>query len=216
MSRHLPAAAVFLMTALAAVVMAAAYPKPSPYPISWELSFDPSLPKRFVLTPPGANTADSYWYITYSVANESKDEQQFLPTFEMLTDDGQVIRSDQGIPDSVLAEIRIREKNRNLLSVVQIAGTQRVGRDQTRYGMAVWKEPYPRMGKFTIFVSGLSGEAVILKDDNGQPRYNTDAAGKKQPVVLCKTLRLEYQLLGDETYPGNDPLKKLSQDWVMR
>ena len=36
-------------------------------------------------------------------------------------------RSDVKVPESVLREVRIREKNQDLQSVLQIAGTLRVG-----------------------------------------------------------------------------------------
>ncbi|MFI5381607.1 MAG: hypothetical protein ACHRHE_20105, partial [Tepidisphaerales bacterium] len=136
--------------------------------------------------------------------------------FELMTEPGDVIRSDKDIPDSVLTEIRIREKNRGLLTVNQIAGPLRVGVDQARDGVAVWKEPMIEMGRFKIFVGGLSGEAAILKDDKGVDVQKTTADGKKEPVVLWKSFMMEYLMLGDDVRPGHDPLELVSEDWVMR
>lgn len=193
-----------------------AFPKPSEYPISWQLTFTHAKPQRIVLTPPGEKTPQAYWYMTYSVVNNTRDEHEFLPVFELMTEEGQVIRSDKNISDTVIGEIRIREQNKELLSSLKMAGTLRVGVDQAKTGVAIWKEPAVRMGTFKIFAGGLSGEAVILTDENGKNVETTDADGKKNPVLVRKTLQMTYKLLGDELYPGKDPLEKLAEEWIMR
>src|SRR5262249_14738039 len=151
----------------------------------------------------GAAEPQAFWYMTYTVTNLSNQEQNYLPRFEMLTEDGRVIRSDDHITVEVLESIRRRERNLHLESVVEIAGTLRVGEDQARDGVAIWREPDPRMGRFSIFVAGLSGEAVILKDSKGEPITTSTADGQKRPVVLWKTLALDYHMAGDEKFPGN-------------
>ena len=196
--------------------VAGGYPKPSAYPISWELNFEHSKPTRVVVTPRGSKTAVAYWYMTYTVTNLSDREQTFLPNFEMLAEDGAVIRSDRNIPTEVLETIRIREKARSLESVAQIARTIRVGEDQAKDGMAIWPEPNPRMGLFSIFVGGLSGEATVLKDEAGQVVTKSGSDGKQEPVILHKTLELNYHIAGDERYPGHDEVDADGQGWVMR
>ena len=207
----LSVAAVLLITALVR-----AFPKPSPYPISWELKFDYADPQRIIVTPPGGKVAEAFWYVTYTVTNLSKDEQKFLPLFEILTDDGRVLRSDNQIPPAVIASIRAREKKPQLETVNQIAGTVRIGEDQARDGVAVWREPTPSMGTFSIFVGGLSGEATILKDDQGKTIEKTGPDGQKTPIVLWRTLQLQYRILGDAKYPANDKVEFVDKQWVMR
>ena len=63
-----------------------------------------------------------------------------------------------------------------------------------------------------IFVGGLSGEAVRLKNDDGTEAKN--AEGK--PIILRKTLQLNYHIRGDEVYPGEDEVDKEPEAWVMR
>lgn len=216
MMRMLSAAVVISTMLVGMVSLSHAYPKPSPYPVSWQLKFEHAMPQRIVVTPAGSTAAQAYWYMQYTVTNLSKDEQKFLPVFELMTDDGDVIRSDRDIPDSVLAEVRIREKNRGLLTVNQIAGALRVGVDQARDGVAVWKEPKIEMGRFRIFVGGLSGEATILKDEKGVEVQKTAPDGKKEPVVLWKSFMMEYLMLGDHVRPGRDPLELVTEEWLMR
>ena len=186
--------------------LAEKYPEPSIYPTSWELDFKHSKPRRIVV----GNTP--YWYITYTVTNNTKDEQIFGPDFEMVTKDGKRIKSDHGIGNPVFQKIKAVEGNKFLEPATKIAGTIHIGEDQAKDGVAIWKEPEGRMGQFKIFVGGLSGEYVILKDDDGKPILDKDNV----PVIVRKTLELGYAVRGDEFYPGRDPVDETESKWVMR
>jgi hypothetical protein len=193
-----------------------AYPKPSPYPISWDLRFEYQTPKRIVVRTAPGREPEAFWYMTFTVANLSREEHNFLPRFEMLANDGEVHRSDDNIPLVVLETIRIKEHNARLEGLNDIAGVLRVGEDQAREGVAIWREPHPKMGRFSIFAAGLSGESVILKDDKGNAIERTNPEGKKVPVVLWKTFQLDYLMPGDEKNPGNDVIELVEQKWIMR
>lgn len=188
------------------------YPSPSIYPISWELQFDHDLPKRIVVETPGSAVPSAYWYLKYTVTNKTDKEQIFLPHFEMVTRTGDVIRSDFNISEKVFDEIKQREGDQFLQPFTKIGGEIRLGEDEAKDGVAIWKEPDPRMGNFSIFVGGLSGEAVQMKDDNGQPMKDADG----NPIILRKTLQLNYLIRGDDVYPGQDEVNVKSEDEVMR
>ena len=68
-----------------AVAQEQPYPKPSPYPKSWELDFEHGTPTRVVVQVPGQNVPQAYWYMTYTVTNNTDTEQLFLPSFDMAT-----------------------------------------------------------------------------------------------------------------------------------
>ncbi len=187
-----------------------AYPKPSPYPITWEFTFTHGKPQRIVVdTDQGKN---AYWYMTYTVANNTDQERIYLPIFEMLTNNGRVLRSDRSLPFAVFEAIKRREKNSFLEPFTQIGGEIRLGEDQARDGVAIWEEPTREMGQFSIFATGLSGEAVKLKDAKGAEVK--DAEGK--PVLLRKTLQLNYFVRGDDVLPGEDEVNENPESWVMR
>lgn len=193
-----------------------AYPQPSPYPVSWDLRFDYQTPKRVVVRTAPGREPEAFWYMTFTVANLSREEHNFLPRFEMLADDGKVHRSDDNIPLVVLETIRIKEHNARIEGLNDMAGVLRVGEDQAREGVAIWREPNPKMGRFSIFAAGLSGESVILKDEKGIALERTNPEGRKVPVVLWKTLQLDYLMPGDEKHPGNDVIELVEQKWIMR
>ena len=187
------------------------YPKPSPYPISWELKFQHDMPKRVVVNVPGSGPTP-YWYMTYTVTNNTDQERTFLPFFELVTKDGKVVRSDRNIPAIVFNAIKAREKKQLLEPFTKIGGEILLGEDQAKDGVAIWEEPTARMGQFSIYCGNLSGEAVHLKDEAGQPVK--DAEGK--PIILRKTLQLNYLIRGDDVYPGEDDVNENPEEWVMR
>lgn len=188
----------------------AEYPKPSPYPITWEFTFKHSKPERITVETEQGRKA--YWYLTYTVINETDQERVYLPIFQMLTNDGRVIRSDQNIPFAVFEAIKKREKNQFLEPFTQIGGEILLGEEQARDGVAIWEEPGREMGQFSIFVTGLSGESETLKDSKGA--LVKDAEGN--PVILRKTLQLKYFVRGDDVLPGEDEVNEDAEDWVMR
>lgn len=201
-----------LLGMLALATVTRAYPEPSRVPLSWELKFKYAEPKRIVVEVPGEANPKAYWYVTYTVTNNTNEERQFMPAFHLLTKSGKLIRSDKGVPKIAFDKIKQAAGNKLLQSPLEISGTLNVGEDQAKDGVAIWEEPEAEMGSFNIFVSGLSGESTQLKDDNGQPV--NDADGK--PVILFKTLQLNYTVSGDEVYPGIDAINKTHERWVMR
>jgi hypothetical protein len=207
MSSPLNRVVLFLAGLLGLTAVAAGFPKPSPYPISWELKFEHSKPKRIVVTPTGSTKPQAYWYMTYTVTNLGDQKQKFLPVFELMVEEGKVTRSDNNIPSTVLETIRVREKASKLEAVTEIGGIVLIGEDQARDGVAIWPEPKAEMGQFTIFVAGLSGEAVIVKEEKDP---------KKEPTVLRKTLGIDCHVPGDEKYPSLDVVEAAGEQWIMR
>jgi len=180
------------------------YPKPSPYPKSWELKFEHAKPKRLLIQPDTSTTPQAFWYVTYTVTNNSGKEQLFLPEFDMVTKEGKVIRSDKNIPKKVFDQIKKNEGNPLLVNFATIGGELRLGQDEAKDGVAIWAEPEPEMGSFQIFVSGLSGETATVKGPDGKD------------VILRKTLQVNYIIRGDSQTSGGSEVVDQGHDWVMR
>jgi hypothetical protein len=202
-----------LVLALAAFFVSAStpavakkYPEPSIYPIKWQLDFKHGVPTRIVVDSIG------YWYLTYTVTNNTGQEQLWAPDFQLMTNDGTMVQSDRNVPGEVFDRIKVMEKNRFLEPANKVAGTLHQGADQAKDGVAIWKEPNPRMGNFKIFAGNLSGEYVILTDDDGKEMKGPDG----QPVIVRKTLALDYAVYGDEFFPQRHEVHDLGQKWIMR
>ena len=213
------AIASLAMVLTASVVLA--FPKPSVYPVSWQYKFDYNKPKRIAVRTPGDAAAQGYWYMTFTLTNKDIDDPsvRFLPIFELLTREGKIIRSDKEVPPNVYEEISRREGHK-LEPLDKIRGKILMGEDQARDGVCVWPEPAPRMGTFSIFFSGLSGETIYLDkegklvDTKDWTKISEDE--KKAFISLRKTLEVTYTIPGDEMYPGEDAVNFVKQEWLMR
>ncbi|HEY8751034.1 MAG TPA: hypothetical protein VIM11_23820 [Tepidisphaeraceae bacterium] len=195
-----------LITASAIPARAGKYPQPSIYPIAWQLGFKHGTPKRIVVG------ADAYWYLTYTVTNKTGEEQLWAPTFDMVANDGKIVKSGHNVSPNAFVKIRAVERNRFLEPSYLVVGTLHQGDDQAKDSVAIWKEPNPRMGTFKIYVTGLSGEVVTAKEDDGKDVKSEDGT----PVFLRKTLELTYAVYGDEFYPQRHEIHDLGETWVMR
>lgn len=218
-SRPLAVTLLSLGLLITASARAADFPKPSPYPITWELKFTHGKPKRIVVDVPGSPVPLAYWYMTYTVTNNSDKEQQWLPSFELMTEDGKLVRGNVNIPRKAFDSIKTAERNKYLEPFTTITGSIRLGEAEARDGVAIWPEPSPRMGHFSIFISGLSGEAVMLKNANGKFQKIESAEelrNTKDLIILRKTLQLNFFIRGDEVYPGEDEVNVDSEAWIMR
>ncbi len=199
----LAATAAVIPVAIVDVALAQ-FPMPSPYRVAWEIDIEVGTPRRIVVDIAGESSPRAFWYLPYRVTNNTDREQLFIPVFELLTEDGRVIRSDQAVPLTVFAAIKQQLGNELLEQTPLLAGTLRVGPDQARDGVAIWAEPTAEMGRFSIFVSGLSGETATVK-----------GPGDKD-FILRKTLQLNYHIRGDEVFPGDDEVNIEPQKWIMR
>ena len=198
---------------------AGAYPKPSINKVAWELDFRHGLPSRITVQTKGSDVPKAYWYMPFTVTNNTKDEQEFLPVFELVDDRGNVHRSDQNISQEVFAAIKAREGKKLMEPLAKVSGRLLVGPDQAKDSVAIWPEPMERMGTFSIFVGGLSGEAVWYKDGQETPLSKADWIKNKPDQageILRKTLQIDIQVPGDEFYPGRDKVIQKGERWVMR
>jgi hypothetical protein len=203
-----PLAGLLVVLALVVLTVAAPsqadYPQPSPFPVSWELNFTHSMPKRLVFQGPGDANPQAYWYMTYHVANNTdQDRIPFYPSFDMMLETGELAHSDIGIAPAVFDAIKQKERLKYLQSEYLIGGDLLHGEDQSKDGVAIWLEPRLRMGTFTIFCTGMWGESAVVK------------AGDKD-VTLHKTLVLTYHLDSDENHPGGGDLVAKDESYVMR
>ena len=198
----LAAGAALVATPRAAV----AYPTPSYAPVAWEFEFEHRVPSRIVVD------GQAYWYMPYTVTNETDAERLFLPDIEMVARDGTVIPSGDNIPLSVFDAIKRRVRSLPLIPPQDVPGRLLLGGDQAKSSVAIWREPMPEMGTFDVYVGGLSGEVVPLRDRQGNDL--TDADGV--PILVQKSKRLTFKVRGDAIIDGRDSIDRIDEQWVMR
>lgn len=192
------AALLSVASALAISSKAMAYPKPSIYPVVWELRTKVDMPKRLVVD------GKPYWYVTYHVTNDTRQERVFLPLFEMLFSDGKLERADRLIPPNVFNTIKSREPYPFLQSYTQIASDLRIGEDQSKDGVAIWEDTDLEGREFTVFFAGFSGESAKVAGPDGKD------------VTLMKTLQVDYAIGGDPKFRDINQVREVKRSFVMR
>jgi len=205
-------------------------PRPSPTPVSWQLEFKYVPPRRIAVKVAGSQRPRIYWYMLYTVVNNSGATRYFYPTFELVTDDLRVIPTDTGISPIVFDAIRERHKLafKYLVPPSRAIGALRVGDDYARESVAIWRADDIDTETFTIYVSGLSGEARIMRNPAYKPgvpetRMVRSALGIERSVsvnpryfTLRKTLELRYVLPASQRYRDYIEPRLLRSRWIMR
>lgn len=202
--------------ALGVATPAYAAPEPSLIPTRWQLDVRPG-PLRIaqvevetqIAGPSGSvvtvRQPRFFFYLTYTVVNNSGEDLMFAPSFELATDDGRLIRSGRDVPGEVTSELLTRMRNPFLLDQIGIIGTLTQGEENAREGLVVWPAENVRVDEVTIFASGFSGESRrVVRPDTGEE------------VVLRKVLMLRHDTPGELLGQGDRPVERTQQRWILR
>ncbi len=201
----------------AVVAVASAAPKPNAVSRTWELDFTFHDPQRITLTLPGDDTTSTYWYVVYTVTNNTGRNVDFYPTFNVTTNRLTVIEAGYDISPFVNDTIRTRHKGVHPFSVdpMKMYGPLLQGEDNARTSIIVFREFDTDIDQFTLYISGLSGEIDRVRN----PRFDRKAgASPENPMFfhLRKTLEIRYDVPGDDvTRLTAEPIRG-KQKWVMR
>lgn len=179
-----------------------AAPEPSIVPVSWELTFKHGPVERLVMPIDGKNK--TFWYMRYTVINNTGKDILFTPESQLMTDTGQVQTAFKDVPSEVFTKIKELYKNPLLLSQNNILGKLLQGEDNAKDGVLIFSNVDPNARDFQVFVSGLSGETAEVQNPVTH-----------QPAVLQKTLILDYSVPGEAIDINPQPHLK-SVRWVMK
>jgi hypothetical protein len=194
-------------TAAPPAVPAAAQPakdprEPSRIPVSWELTIKHGTLER--VTVPLAGKDQTFWFMRYSVINNSGRDILFTPSFEILAETGTAVTALKAVPAPVFDKIKSLYNNPYLLSPTNIDGKLLQGDDNAKDGVAIFPTLDSEARNFQLFFMGLSGETSEVLNPL-----------TKKPVILQKTLELDFNLPGQAI--GIDPQPKLlATKWVMK
>ncbi len=176
--------ACLLTLALATAVQTQAYPVPNPVPTRWELDFEPDYLRIATLRNPETGTPEAYWYLTYTVTNNTDTDLQFAPSFVMYDSEGRL--QDSSAPARVTRALLALLDNPLIEDELTVSGEIRVGEANAKSGLVIWPVDSATVDEVTIFVGNLSGETATIIE----PIAKTE-------VVLRKTLALFYETPGE-------------------
>jgi hypothetical protein len=184
-------------------------PEPDPVPKRWQLEVTPGpLRVAYVDTSEGSG---AYIYFTYTATNNTGRDLEFVPSFEMATDGGEVALSGVGVPPRVTDQIVSNLEHPFLQDQVDILGPIQQGPENAKHGVVIWPLQDYTADEVRIFGAGFSGEtdSIELTD----PR-----TGEVQRLVFRKTLMLRYATPGEIRVAemGNRAFSVVEQRWIMR
>ncbi len=207
-------AAVLLLGVVGTLVAA---PEPAMAPKSWELDFEFHDLQRIDVVLPGDTEPTTYWYLLYTVTNNSGQDVQFYPTFELVTSSLKKVTAGDDISPSVFdaLEARYQKIYPFFRHPMKVTGKLLQGPDNARTSAAVFRDFDPEADSFTVYVAGLSGEIETVQNPLFDPE-KPESAENPPFFTLRKTLAIKYDLPGD---PGSrrmvEPVQR-GKKWVMR
>lgn len=219
-----------LAMALTIVSPGSAAPEPSIAPVSWTLDFTYEDPQRIIIPPVGEERPQVYWYMLYTVENNTGQDVPFYPRFELLAGDTLTLLSEMRVPSNVFNAIKARHRSTRpfLQSATEIIGPLKQSAGYARDGVAIWPQFDREINEFAVFVRGLSGEIAAVPNatfDENKPQTEDVALsdGTVVPQIinpefftLHKTLMLRYRLPGDAASRIDAEPVRLEQKWIMR
>ena len=146
-----------------------------------------------------------FLYMTFKATNLSGQDLYLSPLFEMVSDQGEIVRSSRDVPREVYTALLAKIQNPLLVDEVDVQGTVGQGKDQAKEGLVVWPAPSLTADEITIYAAGFSGETkTVLRPDT------------KESVVLRKTLMLRHQVSGEIDPAQNPVLERTTERWILR
>jgi hypothetical protein len=203
------------------VIAEGSAPEPGLVDMSWQIDMTHGTPQPVLITNPGEETPTLYWYMTYTVTNNTKKDIVFSPILSLYTSTGKTIRSGAGVSSGVFGKIKTILNNPLLQNNATVAGKLLQGKDHAKDVVVIFQNFDPKATGFSIFFNGLSGETAQVKLPRKIKVKEVDSKGKvveveKDSVLLTRCLRMNYRLNVAASGRANAKLKPLGNRWIMR
>ena len=208
-----------LLTIIAAVSTSVAYPKATDHSDRWQLTFETSG-LRFYRD---NRTDQGYWVLVYEVTNETDEDQRWVPSFTLITDQGEVLDGGNDVPRRVQLSVLETFGDPLLEMQSEVSSALLQGEENASRGLVVWKTGHEDVRSMQVFVSGVSGDIA---------KVNHPLTGEE--VVLHRDLQLSWivpgPIVGDlrplvrrevgsgvsVRRPSNDKVEATAEDQVFR
>ena len=181
----------------------------------WQLDIElHGHPKLIPFTLPGDMQPRNYWYLLYTITNNTGRDVDFFPQIELFTDTFKLHIAGSRVRNLVFEAIRDRYSKTIPLLESQDRVSEKLlqGRDNSRDSVAIFEDFDPNAAQTRIFLSGASNETVTV----AHPLLIDEKTQKPKEVLLRKTLMLEYRVAGDRYRPEQRLMLYQKRSWIMR
>lgn len=201
----------------AAVCTVYAAPTPALVPPSgtWQLDLQfHGQPRQINITLPGDAAPQRFWYLPYTITNDTDRDAEFYPRVELFTDTLKLYQAGTGVRRPVFEAIRRRYELSLPLLEPQSMLTGRIlqGDDNARDSVIIIKDFDPNATTVKLFFTGLSNETVTVD----HPSQLDPETKKPKRLLLRKTLMLKYNVPGDAIKLDKRVMLYRGREWIMR
>jgi hypothetical protein len=191
-------------------------------PVTWQFDFLPlGVIRPITVQLPGEEAGRTFWYLRYRITNDTGQVRQFIPSFDLCTNTGQLFTDRTAVPKAVYDAIKKLHNQPLLESLTEVTGDILEGEDNAVDGVAIWPDIDPAAGKLEVYIGGLSGDQMNLKLPvivtmiRELPNGETVTV-ETDEVVLHRTMKLVYDLPGEAAARQNTPSVLVMKRWMMR
>ena len=183
----------------------------------WRLDVQFRDPQRITLQLPGDAVPVTYWYVVYQVTNDTGQDRQFYPSFELVTDTLQVVEGGANVAPAVYDAVMARHRSEFsfIAPPMRVTGPLLQGEANARASVAVFRNFDASASRFVVFASGFSGKIERVAN----PKFNIkerESETNRRDFLLRQTLAIEYDLPGDPTTRHRAVPVRRHREWVMR
>ncbi len=183
----------------------------------WQLEFDFHDPQRIEVQLPGEAKPTIFWYVLYTVTNETGRDVEFYPSFALVTDSLQTVDAGSDIPPRVFDEVKARHVKEFPFIAAQrdVTGPLLQGDGNARTSVAIFRNFDPEANAFTIYASGAAGRVERVTN----PAFDAsrdESESNPRFFTLRRTLAVSYKLPGDPKTRVLATPVRTKREWVMR
>lgn len=150
-----------------------------------------------------------YWYMPYTVTNNTGENQLFIPDVVIATDMGHIVPAGKNVPNNVFRAIKDRLGNDLLESPIEVVGSLFRGPDFAKESVVIWPDFAQATGsdvdEVVVFFGGLSGETASMA-------HPIDPIN----VLVRRTTMLRYDYGGNPSSPQDQKVELIEKTDVMR
>jgi hypothetical protein len=182
-----------------------------------QLDFQFHDPQRITVRLAGDTASTTYWYLLYTVTNNTGRDVQFFPSFRLVTNTLEVVDGGSGIHPRVYEYVAARHRDQCPFfePPLKVSRLLLQGPENARTSAAIFRTFDLEASTFTVFVSGLSDEVDRIANPGFDPKKE-ESNENQRSFILRRTLAITYDLPGDaKTRSLAAPVRR-NREWVMR
>ena len=182
---------------------------------AWQLGIEiHGNPQPISITLPGKKLPTRYWYLPYTIHNNTGMDVDYYPKFELMTDTLKLYGTSRKSYHNVFLAIRkLFAKSIPLLEHENnVTGKILQGQDNARDSVIIFEDFDPNAVNVKIFITGLSNDYQSID----HPTKIDNLTNKPKQVLLRKTLMLQYHVPGDGINLDDRVMHYRDRKWIMR